>query len=135
MFASSPHRRYAREKFKHDLSLGWVCKCNQTLQAMVCLCNRKKRVAAEKNAEPLDDIQQDADRVLAFDSLTRNWQKTSLISEALERIENQTYGRCAECEEQISEKRLAALPWAKYCIRCQDFADGTNFEIRRKDAA
>jgi DnaK suppressor protein len=39
-----------------------------------------------------------------------------LISEALERIENHTYGLCADCDEQISEKRLAALPWAKYCI-------------------
>jgi hypothetical protein len=41
---------------------------------------------------PLDDIQQSADRVLAFDSLARNWQMSSLISEALERIENYTYG-------------------------------------------
>jgi DnaK suppressor protein len=95
---------------------------------------RREDIAAEKNAEPLDDIQQDADRVFAFGSLTRNWQTTSLISEALERIENQTYGRCVECEEQISEQRLAALPWAKYCICCQDVADRTNVEVHWKDA-
>jgi DnaK suppressor protein len=94
---------------------------------------RSEDIAIAKNAESLDDIQQSADRVLAFDSLARNWQMSSLISEALERIENHTYGLCGECDEQISEKRLVALPWAKYCIRCQEGADSSN--LRWKDAA
>jgi DnaK suppressor protein len=94
---------------------------------------RREDIAIEKNAESLDDIQRSADRVLVFDSRTRNWQMSSMISEALERIENHKYGLCAECDEQISEKRLAALPWAKYCIRCQEAADGSN--LRWKDAA
>jgi DnaK suppressor protein len=94
---------------------------------------RREDIAIEKNAEPLDDIQQSADRVLVFDSLTRNWHMSSLISEALERIENHTYGLCADCDEQISDKRLVALPWAKYCIRCQEAADGSN--VRWKEAA
>ena len=94
---------------------------------------RREDIAIEKNAEPLDDIQQSADRVLAFDSLTRNWHMSSLISEALERIENHTYGLCADCGEHISEKRLAALPWAKYCILCQEVADIS--DLRWKDAA
>jgi DnaK suppressor protein len=90
-------------------------------------------IAIEKNAKALDDIQQSADRVLAFDSLKGNWHMSSLISEALERIDNHTYGLCADCDEQISEKRLAALPWAKYCIRCQEVADRSN--LHWKDAA
>jgi DnaK suppressor protein len=94
---------------------------------------RREDIAVERNAEVLDNIQQRADRALASDSVARNWQMSSLIREALERIENHTYGLCADCGEQISEKRLAALPWAKYCIRCQDAADGSN--IFWKDAA
>src|SRR5450631_3394478 len=94
---------------------------------------RREDIATEKNAEPLDDIRQSADRVLVFDSLTRNWQMSSLISEALERIENHKYGLCGECDERISEKRLAALPWAKYCILCQEAADAAN--LRWKEAA
>jgi RNA polymerase-binding transcription factor DksA len=27
------------------------------------------------------------------------------------------------CEEEISDKRLRAVPWASYCIRCQEAAD------------
>jgi DnaK suppressor protein len=94
---------------------------------------RREDIAVERKAEALDDIQQSADRVLAFDSIARNWQMSSLISQALERIENHTYGLCADCGEQISEKRLTALPWAKYCIGCQEAADGSPRSL--KDAA
>jgi len=94
---------------------------------------RREDIAVEKNADALDHIQQSADRVLAFDSVGRNWQMSSLISDALARIENNTYGLCGDCGEQISEKRLAALPWAKYCIGCQEAADSLKLSFR--DAA
>src|ERR1700749_1659503 len=42
------------------------------------------------------------------------------ISGALHRIDQETYGICAECEEPISAKRLDAVPWARYCITCQE---------------
>jgi DnaK suppressor protein len=42
------------------------------------------------------------------------------ISDALHRIEQDTYGICAECEEPISPKRLDAVPWARYCVTCQE---------------
>jgi DnaK suppressor protein len=42
------------------------------------------------------------------------------ISDALERIQHGTYGVCLECEEPISVKRLDAVPWARYCVRCQE---------------
>src|ERR1044071_6457920 len=41
------------------------------------------------------------------------------VSAALHRIEQDHYGICAECEEPISVKRLDAVPWARYCVRCQ----------------
>ena len=42
------------------------------------------------------------------------------IGDALHRIEQGTYGVCAECEEPISAKRLDAVPWARYCVTCQE---------------
>jgi len=42
------------------------------------------------------------------------------IGDALRRIDNETYGICAECEEPISAKRLDAVPWARYCVTCQE---------------
>ena len=42
------------------------------------------------------------------------------ISGALHRIDGGTYGICMECEEPISSKRLDAVPWARYCVSCQE---------------
>jgi len=55
--------------------------------------------------------------------LNRNSLDMSLlrqIKEALHRIGDQTYGTCQACEISISSKRLAAVPWATYCVNCQD---------------
>jgi DnaK suppressor protein len=43
-----------------------------------------------------------------------------LIDEALDRLASGDYGICLSCEEEIPNKRLAALPWAKYCVSCQE---------------
>jgi DnaK suppressor protein len=42
------------------------------------------------------------------------------VSGALHRIETGQYGVCLECEEPISAKRLDAVPWARYCVTCQE---------------
>ncbi len=43
-----------------------------------------------------------------------------MIDEALERIKEDDYGICLDCDEDISEKRLKAVPWARYCLDCQE---------------
>ncbi|HKT47956.1 MAG TPA: TraR/DksA C4-type zinc finger protein [Candidatus Acidoferrales bacterium] len=43
----------------------------------------------------------------------------NMIDEALKRINNNSYGTCATCEEELAQKRLEAVPWAKNCIACQ----------------
>ena len=96
---------------------------------------RREDIAIEKTPEEMDAIQQTGDRLIALDSLTRRWETQTLVSEALKRIENNTYGICSECEEPISPKRLAALPWAKFCISCQDARDTAAKEMRWVDAA
>ena len=58
-----------------------------------------------------------------FISLQRNsmdYQALRQVNVALERIQSGDYGICASCEEPISDKRLKAIPWAKYCVTCQD---------------
>src|SRR5450755_2667382 len=41
------------------------------------------------------------------------------IADALRRMDQGSYGVCMECDEPISGKRLDAVPWAKYCVTCQ----------------
>jgi DnaK suppressor protein len=46
-----------------------------------------------------------------------------LIDEALERVEGGEYGECVNCGEPVSEKRLDAVPWTRYCLKCQDLQE------------
>jgi RNA polymerase-binding transcription factor len=43
-----------------------------------------------------------------------------LIEDALARIKSGSYGLCANCENEIQQKRLEAVPWTRHCITCQE---------------
>lgn len=45
------------------------------------------------------------------------------IDDALRRIERHTYGICEGAGERIPKKRLQAIPWARYCVKCADLAE------------
>ena len=45
------------------------------------------------------------------------------VQAALRRIEDGTYGICLHCEGDIGRIRLEAVPWAAFCIQCQEAAD------------
>ena len=50
-------------------------------------------------------------------------RQLALIDEALLRIDDAEYGPCQNCEKPINPKRLAAIPWARYCIECQELVE------------
>lgn len=43
-----------------------------------------------------------------------------LIEEALKRIKQNQFGLCVNCQEEVQQKRLEAVPWARHCITCQE---------------
>lgn len=47
-------------------------------------------------------------------------EQLRLIDEALKRIDKKEFGICQSCGKNISKKRLDAVPWAPYCIDCQE---------------
>lgn len=49
--------------------------------------------------------------------------RLELIESALARLEEGTYGMCADCGSEIPPRRLEALPFATLCVRCQSEAD------------
>ncbi len=57
----------------------------------------------------------------AMGSLMSSSQRSNLakVEDALARIKKNSYGTCEECGEKIPMKRLEALPFAQYCISCQ----------------
>ena len=88
----------------------------------------KARNAEEETTE--ESTQDIADK--AVSSYTREFlysltdgERTVLlrIDEALNRIDDGTYGFCLNCGTQMSDKRLAAVPWAPHCVDCQELAE------------
>ena len=50
-------------------------------------------------------------------------KQLTLIDQALIRLDDNEYGICQNCEKEINPKRLAALPWARYCLDCQELLE------------
>lgn len=63
--------------------------------------------------EGTDTFEQRISRELLEDERDRLWE----VDEALKRIDDGTYGVCAECGEPIEERRLHAKPWARLCLK------------------
>lgn len=80
-------------------------------------------LAIEASADELDRIQHLQERDLAIGALDRNAKLLREVRAALSRLGGGTFGVCLECEEPISMKRLAAVPWTSSCIVCQEAAD------------
>ncbi|MBU0465620.1 MAG: RNA polymerase-binding protein DksA [Proteobacteria bacterium] len=70
--------------------------------------------------EYLDRASAYADQSLKLKIRTRESRLIKKLKQALERIENGTYGFCEECEEEISIKRLEARPVTTKCIDCKE---------------
>ncbi|CAN5737636.1 hypothetical protein BH24ACI3_BH24ACI3_07500 [soil metagenome] len=50
-------------------------------------------------------------------------RQLALIDDAVLRIDDEEYGTCQNCEKDINSKRLAAIPWARYCLSCQELVE------------
>jgi len=70
------------------------------------------------------DIQED----IEFALIQMKAETLNKIDEALRRLEEGTYGFCFECGEEISEKRLRALPFA---VRCKDCEQAREVKVQR----
>lgn len=64
--------------------------------------------------------------------ITRDVQELREVEGALLRIARGTWGYCADCGEEIEPERLAALPSASRCLRCQERAENPEREERHR---
>ena len=73
--------------------------------------------------EQIEAVQLAGQREFAARTLEREAKSLMQIGAALKRIQDGEFGICLDCEEPISPKRLAAVPWAGYCLHCQEMRD------------
>jgi DnaK suppressor protein len=64
------------------------------------------------------------DQFVAIRQHRMDLRKLKLIDAALQRLNSGDFGICDDCGERIPNKRLKAVPWAAYCVPCQDRIDG-----------
>lgn len=108
------------EKYRTDLE-------TRKREIKVSLRNRDD-IAIEKTSDTIDEVQLAGERELAIRNLDRESSLLRKVRAALARIEDGSFGTCLHCDEEISPKRLKALPWAPYCIRCQEAVDRHDFD-------
>ncbi|HSE98335.1 MAG TPA: TraR/DksA family transcriptional regulator [Blastocatellia bacterium] len=73
--------------------------------------------------DPADKASNSYTKELLFSQSTTERNTLRMIEEALERIADGSYGECLNCGEEISPKRLDAIPWTPHCIKCQELQE------------
>ena len=91
--------------------------------------HHRDEIVIEKASDALDEVQLKEERELAIRNLDRDSHALRQIRRALFRITNGTYGICLHCEEDILPKRMTAVPWAAFCIQCQEKIDRREIEV------
>jgi DnaK suppressor protein len=84
---------------------------------------RREDLWIVQSNEQIETVQLAGQREFAARILEREAKSLMQIGAALKRIYDGEFGICLECEEPIPPKRLAAVPWAAYCLHCQEMLD------------
>jgi DnaK suppressor protein len=77
-------------------------------------------VDAAKHADPGDQAASEYERQALIHKAAAAQHALRTLKQALERLRQGSFGECAECGGDIEPKRLEAIPWARYCVNCQE---------------
>ena len=80
-----------------------------------------------------DVASEERDREISYLLTDRDRGKLQSIDQALERIEEGTYGICESCEGEITAERLKAMPFTRLCVQCQSERETEAKRNRRAD--
>jgi DnaK suppressor protein len=99
------------------------------LETMEQPFRKRDEIAVENAPDSIDRVQQANERDLAIRQIEFNFNQVQNLKFALQRIADGSFGTCLRCDGYISLKRLEAVPWASFCIACQDVADSERAEL------
>ena len=93
-------------------------------QEILDLYKHDLRVGQQSSDEASEDIVDRANnayqREFMFNLSGGERRLLRQVEEALERLDQGGYGTCDHCDDPIGSKRLKAIPWARYCVDCQE---------------
>src|SRR5258708_14786170 len=84
------------------------------------ILRRRGHIVAERAPEDLEETLLVGEREAAAHELERSYHLLRQVDGALTRLRAGDYGSCLKCESAITEKRLRPVPWAMYCVNCQE---------------
>jgi DnaK suppressor protein len=90
---------------------------------LLAALRQREPVAAVRSPDLIDEFQAAAERERAVLEAVRASRLLRDVNAALSRIREGTYGVCLRCDRTISAARLNAVPWASFCITCQQQVD------------
>jgi DnaK suppressor protein len=115
----SPAERKRNELLKKLL----LKKRNEVVEGLETQMGRKLvRETGQKIDSAMDSADQsalDMDQGIDYSLLEMKYEQYKDIADAFRKLQNNTYGLCEECGEEIDIKRLAVNPLARYCVACK----------------
>ncbi len=94
------------------------------LQATLSSFEDEARAAGDPEVrDEIDDATVAKDTSTTLESASMMSETLREVQDALQRIEDGSYGTCAACGREIEKARLEAIPWALYCLEDQEKQD------------
>jgi DnaK suppressor protein len=116
--------RQAMEKKKVEFFKKRLLAKQEELMRLVSKSEQDGREADEEATQDIADKAANSyTKEFLFHQSDENRRLLQLVNEALERIKTGSYGVCLGCEQDVQQKRLEAIPWARHCIECQEKQD------------
>lgn len=87
----------------------------------------------DRGGDEADQATMSLNSDLAVDVRARESRELQLIEQALQKIDSGLYGSCEDCGNGISIPRLEALPFAQFCIDCQERNETEGSSMERRE--
>ena len=105
-----------RERYKKKL----LKKKDEIVDKISETYNESKEVESGIAQDVVDKAESSYTKEFLLSLSNAEREQLRLIDEALKRIDKKEFCSCQSCGKNIAKKRLDAVPWAPYCIDCQE---------------
>jgi DnaK suppressor protein len=92
----------------------------EELQRLMALAEQEACAADDSTQDIADKAANSYTKEFLFSQSNNERFILQLVEEALARMKNGGFGLCVACHEEVQQKRLEAVPWARHCISCQE---------------
>jgi DnaK suppressor protein len=91
--------------------------------------SRRDALVAQFTGDEMDKVRTMTGRASAAEALARISSLLALIEDARRRLDGGDFGKCQACGADLSRKRLESVPWAPYCIACQQLSERARCDV------